>query len=285
MTRTIAIIAPGAMGSAVARRLTDHGARVLTSLAGRSPATRGRAEASGMVDATDDQIAAAEVILSILPPGEAVALAERLAPALARAAHGPIYVDCNAIDVRTTLRVAAILDAGPARFVDGGIIGAPPAPGKAGPTIFLAGAPAADLDWLQEFGLKLRRIDGPMGAASALKMSYAGITKGLTAIAAAMVLAAGRAGSTQPLRQELAASQPQLLKRFTTALPDMFPKAHRWAAEMREIAAFVGEDSAAARVYEALGDFYDRLGADYRAGRAEIGLIEAFLDLPDPADD
>ena len=95
MTRTIAIIAPGAMGSAVARRLTDHGARVLTSLAGRSPATRGRAEASGMVDATDDQIAAAEVILSILPPGEAVALAERLAPALARAAHGPIYVDCK----------------------------------------------------------------------------------------------------------------------------------------------------------------------------------------------
>ena len=284
MTRTIAIIAPGAMGSAVARRLADHGARVLTSLAGRSPATRGRAEASGMVDATDDQIAAAEVILSILPPGEAVALAERLAPALARAAHRPIYVDCNAIDVRTTLRVAAILDAGPARFVDGAIIGAPPAPGKAGPTIFLAGAPAADLDWLQEFGLKLRRIDGPMGAASALKMSYAGITKGLTAIAAAMVLAAGRAGSI--------AAAPGAGRK-----PAATPEAvhHRPAGHVPQ-GAPLGRRNAGDRGFRGGGQ-RGRPGLRgprrlLRSARGRLPgrasgdrLIEAFLDLPDPADD
>jgi 3-hydroxyisobutyrate dehydrogenase-like beta-hydroxyacid dehydrogenase len=281
MTRTIAVIAPGAMGSAIGRRLVENGARVLTSLAGRSAATRGRAQAAGMVDAGDDEIASAEVILSIVPPAEAAALAQRLAPALAGAGRRPVFVDCNAQDVRTVLRVAGIIGSGPARFVDGAIIGQPPVPGKPGPTLYLAGEPAAELAWLQAFGLRVSILDGPVGAASALKMSYAGITKGLTGLAAAMVLAAGRAGAAPALRQELAASQPMLFKRFTTTLPDMYPKAYRWAAEMREVAAFVEEDSPAARIYEALGDFYERIAADVQQGHTEIDLIDAFLDLPD----
>jgi 3-hydroxyisobutyrate dehydrogenase-like beta-hydroxyacid dehydrogenase len=93
MTLTIAVLAPGAMGSAVARRLSDHGARVLTSLAGRSPATAERAAAAGMIAASDAEIAAADIILSIVPPGEAVALAERLAGAIAAAAKKPVFVD------------------------------------------------------------------------------------------------------------------------------------------------------------------------------------------------
>jgi 3-hydroxyisobutyrate dehydrogenase-like beta-hydroxyacid dehydrogenase len=279
MVPTLAVIAPGAMGSAVGRRLVKHGVRVLTSLAGRSPASCGRAEASGMIGVDDAELVAADVILSIVPPAAAVALAERLAPALALTRNRPIFVDCNAVDVRTVESIAAIIGAGPARFVDGAIIGAPPE-GETGPTFYLAGAPAPELAWLQQYGLKLHIIDGPVGAASALKMSYAGITKGFTAIAAAMVLAASRAGSALPLHQELAASQPLLLKRLTAALPDMYPKAHRWAAEMREIAAFVAEDAAAARLYQAAGDFYERIG-DFGEGRSEIDLMNAFLNLPD----
>jgi 3-hydroxyisobutyrate dehydrogenase-like beta-hydroxyacid dehydrogenase len=281
MIPTIAVVAPGAMGSAIARRLIEHGARVLTSLEGRSAATRGRAEASGMIAAGDDQLAATDVILSILPPAAAVEFAERLAPALARGGHRPIFVDCNAIDVRTVERIAAILGAGPARFVDGGIIGAPPGSGKAEPTLYLSGEPAADLVWLQQFGLKVQVLDGPVGAASALKLSYAGITKGLTALAAAMVLAASRGGFAEALHRELAASQPQLLKRIKTALPDMYPKAYRWADEMREIAAFVQEDSAAAGIYAAAGELYRRLGVDLREGHGEIDLMDAFIKLPD----
>ena len=77
MSKTIAILAPGAMGSAVGRRLSENGARVLTSLKGRSEATLKRAADAGMVGAEDDVIADADIILSIVPPGEAVALAKR----------------------------------------------------------------------------------------------------------------------------------------------------------------------------------------------------------------
>ncbi len=61
----------------------------------------------------------------------------------------------------------------------------------------------------------------------------------------------------------------------------MFPKAYRWVAEMREIAAFVGDDPAAAEVYKAFADLYQRLAADERGPRAEIEVLERFLTGPD----
>ena len=52
MNIVIAIHSPGAMGSAISARLVEHGARVLTSLDGRSAATVERAGAAGMEDAS-----------------------------------------------------------------------------------------------------------------------------------------------------------------------------------------------------------------------------------------
>ena len=48
MTPTIALIAPGNMGSAIAKRLTEHKVTVLTALTGRSPASAKRASEAGM---------------------------------------------------------------------------------------------------------------------------------------------------------------------------------------------------------------------------------------------
>src|SRR5262249_56254734 len=107
MTPVVAVIAPGAMGAAVGRRLTDHGLKVLTSLKGRSAETVKRAEAARMVAASDEEIAATDFILSIIPPGDAIALAQRFAPALTASNSKPIYVDCNAIPPPTLERVAA----------------------------------------------------------------------------------------------------------------------------------------------------------------------------------
>lgn len=280
MFREIAIIAPGAMGSAVARRLTDHGVRVITVLEGRSADTRSRAEAAGMIGVEMQRIAEADVILSIVPPAQAVTLAVELAPLLRSNAHQPIFVDCNAIDVRTVQRVGDIVTASGTRFADAAIIGFPPVPDAVGPTFYFSGEPARELGDLAQLGLNTRIIEGPVGAASALKMSYAGINKGLTGIAAAMMLAASRAGATIALREELQASQPQLLERLTTTLPDMYPKAYRWVVEMREIAAFAGDSPATARLYEALGDFFESIATDHTGARVEIAIINGFLAGP-----
>src|SRR5579864_3101953 len=109
MTPVVAVIAPGMMGAAVGKRLVDNGVKVLTSLKGRSADTAARAKAAGMAAAGDEEIAASDFILSILPPGDAVVLAERFVPALKASNAKPIYVDCNAINPLTVERVAAAI--------------------------------------------------------------------------------------------------------------------------------------------------------------------------------
>jgi L-threonate 2-dehydrogenase len=121
-------------------------------------------------------------------------------------------------------------------------------------------------------------LDAPIGAASALKMSYAGITKGLISLGSSMVLAAQRAGVSDALFAELSASQASLLNGFSRSIPDMFSKANRWVAEMREIADFVGSSCAEHDAYTAIANFYSRLGRDFDGDQKEIGALRQFFD-------
>src|SRR6202451_804637 len=277
MTPVVAVIAPGMMGAAVGKRLVDNGVKVLTSLKDRSEETATRAKAAGMTVAGDEEIAASDFILSILPPGDAVALAERFQPALKASNAKPVYVDCNAINPKTVDRVAAVIAPTDCPFVDSGIIGSPPTPlpnppplageGRVGgsPRFYASGPAAPRFATLRQYGLDVRVLDGAMSAASALKMSYAGITKGTQAIGAAMMLAATRAGSADALFAELSSSQKEMFAWFKRGLALMPPKAYRWVAEMHEIAGFVGEDPTAHELYEGAAHFYERIAEDFHS--------------------
>ncbi len=277
MTPVVAVIAPGMMGAAVGKRLVDNGLKVLTSLTGRSAETAMRAKAAGMAAAGDDEIAACDFILSILPPGDAVALAERFQPALKASNAKPVYIDCNAINPKTVDRVAAVIAPTDCPFVDSGIIGSPPKPGDAGPRFYASGPAAPRFATLRQYGLDVRVLDGALSAASALKMSYAGITKGTQAIGAAMMLAATRAGSADALFAELSSSQKEMFAWFKRGLALMPPKAYRWVAEMHEIAGFVGEDPTAHELYEGAAHFYERLAEDFDGGKKDVTALTEFL--------
>ncbi len=278
MTVVVAIIAPGAMGAAVGQRLAANGLKVLTSLAGRSQETAARAKSAGMTAATDEEIAAADFILSILPPGDALALATRFAPALQASNSKPVYVDCNAINPKTVERVAAAIAPTGCPFVDAGIIGSPPKPGDAGPRFYASGPAAPQFARLRDYGLDIRVLGGALSAASALKMSYAGITKGTQAIGAAMMLAAMRSGSADDLFAELESSQKQLFPWLKRSLAQMPPKAYRWVAEMQEIAGFVGDDPGARDLYRGAAEFYERFAQDFESGeQKEAAALETFL--------
>ena len=229
-----------------------------------------------MQDAGLAQLAEADFILSIVPPGQAVALAERLAPALADAKRKPVYVDCNAVSPETVSRIDHVVRETGTPFVDGGIIGPPPDPDSSKTRIYLSGPDAAKVTALEQFGLSMPIQPGPVGAASAMKMSYAGITKGFTALGAAMMLAASRAGTADALVKEMAISQPALLKWLTTQMPKMYSKAYRWVAEMEEIEAFVGDPKLGAPFYAAAARLYETIAADFDGPNAETGALDNF---------
>jgi putative dehydrogenase len=278
MKPVIAVLAPGSMGAAVAARLAEHGAEIRTLLSGRSAATVARATAAGMVAVEPAALAQCSHILSIVPPGSAVALAESLVPVLAGATAKPIYIDCNAVSPATIGRIADIIGPTGCRFVDAGIIGGPPRSGETGPVFYASGPDATGFAALADYGLDIRVLDGAVGAASALKMSYAGISKGMTALGTAMMLAATRAGVAEALAAELASSQPGLLKMFRRGVPGMFPKAYRWVAEMEEIADFSG-DAATSQIYRGVADLYRRLAADVAGPNADTAALGDFFKL------
>lgn len=236
--RTVAVVAPGDMGHAVADVLRRGGLRVVTCLAGRGPDSVARANRAGMEALTslEDVVRAADVFLSILPPSQALDLAGEVAAAIKAAGSTLLYADCNAVSPKTVEAIGAVIEASGGRFADAGIVGGPPRPGTKGPRVYASGAAAAEFAALGQHGLDIRVIGGEVGQASALKMCFAAMSKGVTALATEALTAGRLLGVAEPLQAELAASLPALLDYASRAVPSMPPKAYRWIGEMEEIA-------------------------------------------------
>jgi 3-hydroxyisobutyrate dehydrogenase-like beta-hydroxyacid dehydrogenase len=235
---TIGILSPGDMGHAIGRVLRQQGVRVLTSVQGRSVRTAALAASAGITAVEDDEtlVREAQILLSILPPSQATALAERVARAVKQSGTSLLFADCNAIAPRTVQAIEQVITRAGASFVDVGIIGSPPRPGAPGPRLYASGPGAQELAQLQAYGLDVRILSSKTGQASGLKMCYASLTKGLTALAGEAFMAGDALGVGETLTAELGASQDALLKWFRRQVPGMPPKAARWIREMEEIA-------------------------------------------------
>ena len=202
---TVALMSPGDMGHSVGEVLRHGGLRVITSLEGRSERTRGLAQRAGIDDVGSDDVlvAQADVLLSILVPSEAEALATRIAAAVSRVGTTLVYVDCNAIAPQTVRRIGEHVTLAGASFVDAGIVGGPPSVGGAGPRFYASGEHADDFARLGRHGLDVRVMGAEIGHASGLKMCYAALTKGTTALATELLVAARAMGISETLEAEL----------------------------------------------------------------------------------
>lgn len=279
MSPIIVVIAAGEMGAAVGGRLREKGADVRTSLIGRSARTVERARRHGLIPLDDDTrlVEGAAFVLSIVPPAEAVPLARRLAPALADSMAKPVYIDCNAVSPVTVAEAAAAIERTGCPFVDAGIIGGPPRPGTLGPKFYACGPAVERFAALRERGLDVRVIEGKIGTASAVKMAYGSITKGFTAIGAAAMLSATRAGVADVLKSELADSQPALKAWLDRQMPNMYAKAYRWVAEMEEVSAFVGNPSPSAQMFEGVARLYEELARSHAGDGGDIEALAQFV--------
>lgn len=277
MPTTIAIIGAGAMGSAVGQRLIQRGARVLSFTEGRSQRTLDRVQAAGIEPAAIADIAGADLIFSIVPPAEAVGVAHGFAPVLSAAGAKGTFIDFNAINPHSMREVASVLSGTGWDILDGAIIGPPPKPDNAGPKFYVSGGDDGIVNRLKALGLRTHRVDGSIGAASALKMVYAGINKGLVGLGTTMLLAAAGSGSAASLHAEMAESMPELLARFQRSIPDMYPKAYRWVAEMEEIAEFLGPDDPGAALFQAMAEVFARMAGDQNGDGRLASTLDGVL--------
>jgi 3-hydroxyisobutyrate dehydrogenase-like beta-hydroxyacid dehydrogenase len=251
----IGLLHPGEMGAAVGACLAGQGYRVLWAADGRSAATAERAERAGLADAGSiaDLTGQADVIFSVCPPHAALATARLVAGA----GFGGLYVDANAIAPGTARQVRAAVAARGAGYVDGGIIGPPPGAQPGSTRLYLSGDRAGETAaLLAGTALEARVIGGPAEAASAVKMAYAGWTKGSAALLLATAALARAEGVEEALEAEWALSQPGLPARYDAARRSAAAKGWRWTGEMEEIAASMAADGLPGGFHRAAAEIF-----------------------------
>jgi 3-hydroxyisobutyrate dehydrogenase-like beta-hydroxyacid dehydrogenase len=229
MGDVVGLLHPGEMGAAIGAVLRRTGVEVLWASSGRSEATAVRAGGAGLTDAgaTEAVAQGADVILSICPPHAARDVAAAVG------GFEGVYVDANAVAPATVREIAQPFG----RFVDGGIVGPPPAADS--PThLYLSGSETERVTALfAGTPVDARVVSAQVGDASAVKATYAAWTKGSAALLLAILEVARGEGVDETLLAEWRESIPGLPERLERAQRSAETKGWRWVGEMEEIAA------------------------------------------------
>jgi 3-hydroxyisobutyrate dehydrogenase-like beta-hydroxyacid dehydrogenase len=237
------------MGSGLGWALRKGGARVVSTVEGRSARTVRLAADFELLPTLQDVVAEADVVLVVTPPGAAVAAARSIrATALAVDAR-PLVADLNAISPATMESIVDIL--APLDVVDGSISGPPPTV-RPGASVFFSGPRADELVALP-WGSLARpiRLGDRVGAASAVKMSTASVYKGLNGLVTQALRSADFYGVLDEVLADLTRAGLE-----TEGVVLAATKAHRYVPEMREIATTQADAGLTSALFEAYASIY-----------------------------
>jgi 3-hydroxyisobutyrate dehydrogenase-like beta-hydroxyacid dehydrogenase len=253
----VGLMTPGDMGQAVAMQIKAKGFTVCTALDQRSERSRALAREAGLTDVgtVARLIAECDVVLSVMNPGSAIDFARVAADALRASGRHTLIADCNAIAPDTVHEIARLIEGAGGRFLDGGIIGSPPR-GKVKTNLYVSGPGAADLQALAGPQLLVHVVSGRIADASALKMCYGALNKGMQALWLEVLIAAQRLGVDGLLEEQLRQSRGDLLGWAHDQFPKLPPKAYRWVPEMLEISKTLGSAGITPKVFQGAADIY-----------------------------
>jgi 3-hydroxyisobutyrate dehydrogenase-like beta-hydroxyacid dehydrogenase len=256
--RNVGVVSPGDMGQAIAGRLKEAGLNVCTALDGRSERTKALARAAGLTDcgSMEQLVSTCELVLSVINPGESLTVARQVAAAMKKSGRRIAFADLNAVSPQTARDADRMIRDAGGMFIDGGIIGPPPRTDKDKPRIYVSGPDAYLMEQIVHPNLLVRVLSERIGDASGVKMCYAAMTKGTTALAVELLVAARKLGVEQALEKELRESRNDVFDWQMRNIATMPPKAYRWVPEMQEIAKTFGELGLTRRIFEGATDIY-----------------------------
>ncbi|KAL4879012.1 6-phosphogluconate dehydrogenase [Aspergillus karnatakaensis] len=267
---TIAILSIGEMGLGIANLLLTHGYK------------RARSAGITLHPNLPSLLASSSILLSIVPPKDAYATAQRVLDAFPPSDNptskreDPLYyLDLNATSPSLATRTASLLSASDAiLFLDGGIIGGPPvavpvpvpiiknttttADNESDPKFTARGSKSHTTPSIPLSGpvhlpdtpvfthlsnlLHMKHISEKIGAASGVKMCFASLTKGVYALAIQSYVTADSLGVYGELKGYMEEHNPGTKGIVDGGVVGMPPKAWRWVGEMRMIAEMMGEE-------------------------------------------
>jgi len=233
----IGIMSIGEMGFHWAKLLKSHGVEVLTYDKDRGEMSRKRGENAGAksVPSMAELVQTAELIVSIVVPSAATRVAAKVAEAAAQTGRKDLlFLDANAISPMTADEIAKTLTPAKVNFVDGCIIGSAAKMGK-GTIVYVSGPDAARMQALESFNIPIKILGPNTNQASAFKVVYAGLTKGLQGLFSELLMGARCFGLLDEVRAQYEESFPGLLDKVSSSIIGLRIHAGRRAEEMDEL--------------------------------------------------
>jgi 3-hydroxyisobutyrate dehydrogenase-like beta-hydroxyacid dehydrogenase len=219
-------------------------------------------------DSLAEALAGADLVLSIVTADQALTAARAASAAIEK---GALYCDFNSVAPATKQAAARAIEGAGARYVDVAVM-APVHPARLSVPLLVSGADSeAAIAALAAIGFAPKRIEGPVGRASTIKMLRSVMVKGIEALTAECFLAARAAGVAEAVTESLSLSWPGMdwAARADYNLERMETHGLRRAAEMEEVAATLaglGQGSDMARATAAV---QRRIGAAAAKAQAE----------------
>ena len=233
----IGILSIGEMGYHWAKILTGRGVEVLTYAKDRSETTRKRAENIGVkcVPSMAALVKDTDLIVSIVVPSAAKRVATKVATAAVKSGRrNLLYLDANAISPMTADEIGKVLQPSGVNFVDGCIIGSATKMDK-GAVVYVSGPQAEKIQELEPYGFSVKVLGPTVAQASAFKVVYAGLTKGLQGLFVELLMGARRFGLLDEIVKRYEESFPGLLDKVTSSIVGLRIHAARRAEEMDEL--------------------------------------------------
>ncbi len=245
------------MGSALGRAWRAGGARVVTTVTGRSERTRRLAHGLELLPDLALVVAESDLVVSVCPPRAA---AEVLDAVLTVGGDRGLFVDLNAISPDRCSQLASRCSTAGWDFVDGSISGGPPSSTSSAPTrVYLSGSRAAEVAALGAPGLSTHVVGSTPGIASAIKMCTAAVYKGTTALWLQALGTARYHHVLEPVIEDLSASFPDMAEDLAPMLALAASKSARYVDEMESIAATQAMAGLGSELYDAMAQVFERL--------------------------
>jgi 3-hydroxyisobutyrate dehydrogenase-like beta-hydroxyacid dehydrogenase len=279
----------GEAGFHLARGLREAGALPLIAFDIKAPhgiederiRTRAAETGTRLVETPRALAESARVILSVVTARQAHDAAKNLASDLT-ADH--LYVDLNSVSPATKQQIAAAIAAGAGRFVEGAIM-APVSGADHRVPILLNGAWASELgSVLSPYRMRVEVMDGPTGAAAAVKMCRSIVIKGMEALMLECALAAGEYGAADRVYDSLTETYPALdwRKMANYMIGRVLEHGERRAHEMEEVAEMLraaGIEPLMAEAIARVQDWEATLRSDGRLNGPRPESVERLLKL------
>lgn len=234
--KRIGILSIGEMGFHWARLLLSKNVEVLTYDKNRSQTTRQRAFNAGVtsVPSMAELASASDLIVSLVVPSAAKQVAAELASALTDLKKGVYFLDANAISPITTKEIQKTFATLAVTFIDGCIIGSS-AKLSQDTILYVSGPSSAKIKQLESYGFCVRTLGPEIGQASAFKIIYAGLSKGLQALLVELMLVAKRLNLLDQLIECYDERFPGIVKKVGRGISALPIHAGRRAQEMKEL--------------------------------------------------